>query len=927
MSGISSEELTMSDNEMEPVAVPGEPVPMESSAPAETAPLLKNVREMLNEEKWTRATLSNYSTNQFKELDAVIREARDARLVDELKKDCDDHLAHSKNSIIALYLSGMVALSRQIIDDAAMINLVTIFVDNHKWNIVKYLCERILDYGESKFALRTLVDCYKNDNDEEAVYGVWERLVKVDYEEADLAKALAEYYEKQGNADAAVEYYKKALHRYINKQLFTNVREIWEKLLVFCPDDIDFFLHVQKKIAKNISEDKAVILLNDVYVKCKDQNIDTAIIILKIVLQYDEKDVHARREIVECFKKKYSGHSQLEEYIRVSNLSQNYRNVHEAITDFEKHIAFDRGNFVFHRTWGVGRIAGIEGDEIKIDFAKKRGHSMSLKMAVGALQTLSKDHIWVLKATWKKEKLYEKVKGDCAWTLRTVIKSFGNSCDLKRIKAELSPAVLSEKEWPAWSGKARDILKSDPTFGVSPDNIDLFTVRERPISVSEKLYNEFKAERNFYDRAATIRNFAGQKNAELDSEYFAEMFSYFTAFLRSLNQAGDHAVAAYLLVKELAGKYPHLGTGLSLNFTDIFKGIADVPALFNSLKDNRFKDEFLRHVQLFIPNWADIYVKLFPSALLPSIITYLEKEGFTEKLTVMAADTFDRFRDYREAVVWLFKNASKTDWFKAVNIPYEKQLIILIHILDLTYRDIENQRDTTENRKINKQVHAILFKEGCLNAFIDSADEDTITRIYTFINDVKDLDPQDKLNLKSRIQDRYPGFKFFEDTEKKVFRGLMVTAIMFEQKQKQLAHIMEVEVPANSKEIEYALSLGDLRENAEYKAAKEKQEILNSTVAKLKEEIERAQIFDPYSVNTSRVSFGTRVTMRNETRDAPEEYTILGPWESDPNNNIISYLSPFGAAILNRTVGEHFYFLINDEKNSYLVEQIAAVKF
>ncbi|MDR2618926.1 MAG: transcription elongation factor GreA, partial [Treponema sp.] len=206
--------------------------------------LSKNVQEMLNEEKWTRAALSNYSTSQFKELDGILKEARANRVEDELKNLCDDHLVHTKNSIIALYLSGMIALSRQLIDDSAMINLVTIFVDNHKWTIVKYLCEGILDFGESKFALRTMAECYKNENDEESVYKIWERLVKVDYEEADLAKSLAEHFEKLGDMENAVDYYKKALHRYIAKQLFSNIKEIWEKLLQYCPDDIDFFLHV-----------------------------------------------------------------------------------------------------------------------------------------------------------------------------------------------------------------------------------------------------------------------------------------------------------------------------------------------------------------------------------------------------------------------------------------------------------------------------------------------------------------------------------------------------------------------------------------------------------------------------------------------------------------------------------------------------------
>jgi transcription elongation factor GreA len=894
--------------------------------------LLKNVQEMLNEEKWTRATLSNYSTNQFKELDVLLKEARDKRAYDDLKTLCDEHLVHTKNSIIALYLSGMIALSRQLIDDAALINLVTIFVDNHKWSIVKYLCERILDYGESKFALRTLAECYKNENEEEAIYGIWARLVKVDYEEADLAKSLGEYYEKQAKLEEAVDYYKKALHRYINKGLFTNVREIWTKLIEYCKEDIDFFLHVQKKIAKNISKDKAVLLLNDVYLACKEKgDIDTAISICKTILQYDEKDEPARREITECFRQKYADHSQLEEYIRISNLATKYRNVHEAITDFEKHIAFDKGNFVFHRTWGIGRIAQVQGDEIVIDFAKKRGHSMSLKMAVNALQTISKSHIWVLKATKKKDELHDKVKDDPVWALRTVIKSFNNTCDIKKIKAEFVPSILSSGEWTTWSSKARDILKTDPSFGVSPDDIDLFTVRDRPISIKEKLYNEFKAERNFFERVNTIRSFVAQKDVELDSEYFTEMFAYFSGYLRSRGQVTEQVAASYLLVKDLVGRYPHLGTGLNLNFIEIFEGIEDIPTLFLSLKDAKLKEEFLHHIQLFVPLWPEIYVKLFPFALSNSIINSLKKEGYEDKLIAMTQYCFDNSRDHREtrdAVVWILKNLTNEPWFGKTGISRERQLIVLIHILNLSYREIENHRDTTENRKTNKQVYSLLFKDDVLSDFIDEADTDTITRLFTLIEDVKDLDPADKLTLKNRIQEKHPDFKFLGDTEKTVVsRGLLVTMAKYEEKQRQLSHIMEIEVPANSKEIGFALSLGDLRENAEYKAAKEKQDLLNSTVAKLKDEIERAQLFDPSTINSNRVSFGTKVVLANESNGEQEEYTILGPWESDPDNKIISYLSPFGGAILNKKKGEQFNFSINDEKISYQVREISPVAF
>jgi transcription elongation factor GreA-like protein len=175
--------------------------------------LLKDVQNMLNEEKFTRATLSNYSIDRFKELDAVLDKARAGHVCSDIKSICDEHLSHSKNSIIAVYFSGMIALSQQMIDDAALVNLAGIFVDNHKWNIVKYLCERILEYGESRFALRTLAECYKNDNEEDKMFDVWKRLVKIDPDEADIAKLLAEHAEKISEIDEAADYFKKSLHR------------------------------------------------------------------------------------------------------------------------------------------------------------------------------------------------------------------------------------------------------------------------------------------------------------------------------------------------------------------------------------------------------------------------------------------------------------------------------------------------------------------------------------------------------------------------------------------------------------------------------------------------------------------------------------------------------------------------------------------
>ena len=107
--------------------------------------LVKSVQDMLNEEKWTRAAISNYTKNQFIELAILIEKAREANCLDEVKAICDEHLVHTKNSIIALYLAGMIGLKKHTLDNSALTTLVNIFIEQqNKQDIVVYLCESIL---------------------------------------------------------------------------------------------------------------------------------------------------------------------------------------------------------------------------------------------------------------------------------------------------------------------------------------------------------------------------------------------------------------------------------------------------------------------------------------------------------------------------------------------------------------------------------------------------------------------------------------------------------------------------------------------------------------------------------------------------------------------------------------------------------------
>lgn len=889
--------------------------------------LVQTVQDMIKEETWTRATISNYTENNLKELAAIVEKAKSENCVAEILSISNEHLEHSKDSIIALYLSGVLSLQQGQLDNSALETLVDIFQKNHKEAIVKYLCESILaDDENNKFALKTLANCYLAENNDQ-VWELYAKIIKIDLGEAELAKALAEHYESIGNEDLTKEYYKKAELRFINAGNYNACKEIWTKLIQIIPEDIEFFQLLKRKIAKSFSDYKTTPLMQELYNWYKDNSKwDIAIDILKQNLEIEPKDTWARKELADCYKNKYASHSHLEDYIRSSNLTASYRNVFEAINDFEKHIAFDKGSFVFHRNWGVGIIQKLENDTLTINFGRAAGiHTMSLKMAVSALQPLTKDHIWVLKATQKKEELAKKVKADKVWTLKTIIKSFDNNCDFKRIKAELVPSILTTGEWTSWNSAAKKALESDSTFGVNPNDINFYMVRENEISAEDKLCNEFKAQKQFFARIDILMKFVNNDETDKTSEAFAEMYAYFTGFLKNISKVTEQVIASYLIVKKMSAMDKQFAFPVSSTFAELYSRLEDPRATYETLKDTKntsLKADFIKAIKQ-LPNWNEQYIRMFPTVLNMTMLEDLNANGFKNDVIQLAKTSFEACKDYRETVLFFFKECQEKEWFKEAEIPYEKQIIALINIIELANREINNHVNSTENKKLINNASALLFEKESVFKYMFENDESTVKKLYTLIDDNAGIDPKFKAQTRNKILEKYPDFKFRVSEEKtQQPKGMMVTAKKLAEKKAELEDIQNVQIPRNAAEVADAKAKGDLKENQEYKSAKEQQHFLGLKLSQIQQELNRAVVFDPTTVTTSMISFATVVTLENLDTKKDEVYTILGPWESDPDNNVISYMSPFGNALMDKKLGEKCSFTVNDNKYNYNVKEI-----
>ena len=270
----------------------------------------------------------------------------------------------------------------------------------------------------------------------------------------------------------------------------------------------------------------------------------------------------------------------------------------------------------------------------------------------------------------------------------------------------------------------------------------------------------------------------------------------------------------------------------------------------------------------------------------------------------------------------------------------EQLLVSMLRLFDLAARDILNKKNVLENRKSLRVLYKILIKEAYLQQFIgdDACNITLATRIYALLKEIdrmdKDVTKIEAIWFKDIFQAltmRFP--KLEEDSShmpdiiSSAGQFILVTQSALERQREELRHILEVEIPENSKEIGAAIALGDLSENAEYKAGKEKQESLNIQVGKLRSAIDKAKVFDPSEIELSEVGFGTKVTLRNIDKSGEELYTILGPWESDPDKGIISYLSPFGNALLGSKKDEVISFVINEQESNYELLAIEKAEF
>jgi transcription elongation GreA/GreB family factor len=215
------------------------------------------------------------------------------------------------------------------------------------------------------------------------------------------------------------------------------------------------------------------------------------------------------------------------------------------------------------------------------------------------------------------------------------------------------------------------------------------------------------------------------------------------------------------------------------------------------------------------------------------------------------------------------------------------------------------ERDQFNEKKSNRLRDYILDDHSLLVELIGSADLEVIKDLTRALQLSPVFNDMDKRSLLARIVKSYPAIQSLitgETTRQDT--SIVVSWDSLARRKDEYQELVQKKIPANSKEIAIARSYGDLRENHEYKAAKEMQKILMRQKSELESQIVRARGMDFANARTDVVSIGTCVRLTDLGTQQTEQFTILGAWDSDPDRHIISYLAPVAQQLLNHKPGE-----------------------
>jgi transcription elongation GreA/GreB family factor len=560
------------------------------------------------------------------------------------------------------------------------------------------------------------------------------------------------------------------------------------------------------------------------------------------------------------------------------------------------------GNFCIHKSFGAGKVVDwdLPGKKVVIDFEKSAGQTMELQFAFLKTEWIPGDDFRAKKIE-QLEELRSLSKSDPINLVVHLLQSHGGSMTGDALEKELCGAVIPEPGFKKWWDATKKALRESRLAVVPQKRTEPIVLRSGDRSPAEALVADFEAARDIKGMIRALEAIAADIGAfDNDTDALKRL-------LGDIDEGAKKAARVQLgqALQLVAARDEVIGSSKALELDPAAVRLSDLLLSADPVKlaeeagalpSGRQRAVYEAFPDAFGDSWVGKIVRVFDrvgARGVTEIARILLDRGELPALVTHLRSAIARRDLGSDALIWVCrerKEASAEVFSADVGAS----------ILNL----LENDHLSDGPRKTSRLQSLLGDDKKLLTDLVGIMDVNEARNFSRRLLDCPVFAELEKKSLMARIIKARPETaELVSGGPQRREEALLVSWESLEKKKAELDEMIRVRIPQNTKDISLARSYGDLRENFEYKSAKDLQKYLMHRKSELERDIHRARGTDFKGSDASKVNIGTIVTL-TDAAGAEVEMTVLGAWDSDPDKKLVSYLSEVGKALVGRSPGE-----------------------
>ncbi|MFP4157495.1 MAG: transcription elongation factor GreA [Opitutales bacterium] len=584
------------------------------------------------------------------------------------------------------------------------------------------------------------------------------------------------------------------------------------------------------------------------------------------------------------------------------------------------------GHYCLHRSWGFGKIVDYDEveDRLIIDFEDgKKGHAMAPAFCVDKLDILKPEDILVRSRT-EPEVINEMIKKQPADLICEIIAATEDhamaTSELERALARVIGPIKYKKWWTA----TKKLLVKDPRIGVPIKKTDPYIYRDEPVKPEDEILERFRATKNPKQKIELGETlYALSENISVIREELPDILAELTDAIqnaKSLSQA-DRLHGVWVrnnLARDLHEDVEALepSSASILDSTDDFSKLAeDLPAQY-----------YKRYLDLIRRTYPDKWRQMIEDLLRNSsgkftteCMNFMLEQDMEDRVSYCLDRWLKEQTIKGPLLFWVIKNRDSKK-YSSIIAPLVNPRLLAAMFYAIDHEALQNASTRRIPLADLLSDDTSLIPDLLADANVETARDLAQTLLLN-----QGFEELTKKSLLARFIKQFPTVQSLlagEAAETSEEEGLIVSQGSFDAAKGEYEELITKKIPENKEAIATAREHGDLKENSEYKMARQDQDILLSRKNELEVDLSRARVTDFTEATEDNVGIGSVVELKEGSTGKTHRYAILGAWDSDPDNDVLSYKTPLAQALLGKATGTTVKTQIGGNEEEWTVLKI-----